>query len=158
MCKKLPNFLLDVEFLVFTNIHAISTLVRLQLDDNWFLMCNYSIFYNTCRITSLLRIDIFVHWKVFTDRSFQPTSIRLRSLWRGRRYESKRISTHLYIGKLKKKLFFSWNFVSNFKTFPTFYCSLKLPKKIHLYTYIFSKCNDIFKFSISIKLNGVKTF
>ena len=41
---NLPNFLLEVEILVFTNIQAISELVSLQLDDNWFLMCNYAIF------------------------------------------------------------------------------------------------------------------
>ena len=31
-------------------------------------------------------------------------------------------------------------------------------KNIENYTYIFTKCNDFFKFSISLKLNGVKTF
>ena len=33
---NIPNHLLEVEIAVFTNIQAISTLVCLQLDDNWF--------------------------------------------------------------------------------------------------------------------------
>ena len=42
---NLPNFLLEVEILVFTNIQAISKLICLQLDDNALLMmCNYLIF------------------------------------------------------------------------------------------------------------------
>ena len=45
---NLPNFLFEVEFQVYTNIQAISTLVCLLFDDNGFVMCNYSIFYNTC--------------------------------------------------------------------------------------------------------------
>ena len=44
--ENLPNFLFEVEFQVYTNIQAISTLVCL-LFDNGFVMCNYSIFYNT---------------------------------------------------------------------------------------------------------------
>ena len=54
---NLPNFLQEVELLVFNNIQGISTLVCLLLDDNWFLKCNYSIIYNTCLIEAL-------SWKV----------------------------------------------------------------------------------------------
>ena len=38
------------------------------------------------------------------------------------------------------------------------YFTLYLNKKICNYTYIFTKCNDIFKFSISLKFIVVKTF
>ena len=43
---NLPNFLLEVELQVISNIPAISTLVWLLWDDNGFLMCNYSIIYD----------------------------------------------------------------------------------------------------------------
>ena len=45
---SLLNFLFEVEFQVYTNFQAISTLVCLLFDDNGFVMCNYSFFYNTC--------------------------------------------------------------------------------------------------------------
>ena len=38
---NLPNLLFEVEFQVYTNIQAISTLVCLLFDDNGFVMCNY---------------------------------------------------------------------------------------------------------------------
>ena len=44
---NLPNFLFEVQYQVYTNIQAISTLVCLLFDDNGFVMCHYSIFYNT---------------------------------------------------------------------------------------------------------------
>ena len=49
-CKwgNLPNFLSEVELLVFNYIKAIPTFVGLQLDDNGFRICDYSIIYNSC--------------------------------------------------------------------------------------------------------------
>ena len=39
----------------------------------------------------------------------------------------------------------------NFKIFPKIYYSLKLYKKIFQHMYIVNKCNDNFKFLISLK-------
>ena len=41
---NLPNFLFEMEFQVYTNIQAISTLVLLIFDDNGLVMYNYSFF------------------------------------------------------------------------------------------------------------------
>ena len=38
---NLPNFLFEMEFQVYTNIQAISTLVCLLFDENGFVMCNH---------------------------------------------------------------------------------------------------------------------
>ena len=68
---NLPNFLLEVELLVFTNIQAISTLVCLMLGDNGFLMCNYSIIYNTC-------LNKVLYWKMtfsVTERKRKKKSL-----------------------------------------------------------------------------------
>ena len=65
----LPNFLMEVEFLVFTNIQAISTLVSLQFYDNGFLMCNYSIIYNTCLNKALSRKVTFSVTVQFSQRA-----------------------------------------------------------------------------------------
>ena len=40
---------------------------------------------------------------------------------------------------------------------PNFIIYYNLGKKMSQYTYIYTKCNDIFRFEISIKLKGVKT-
>ena len=63
---QLPNFLLEVELLVFTNIQAISTLIYLLLYDNGSLMCNYTIIYNTCLSKAL-------SWKVRFTVNEKPT-------------------------------------------------------------------------------------
>ena len=81
--RNLPNFLFEVEFQVYTNIQAISTLVCLLFDDNGVAMCNYSIFYNTCYKNSApenFKSDISGHFKAYSSHSFQPMGIRLGSL------------------------------------------------------------------------------
>ena len=60
---NLPNFLFEVEFQVYANIQAISTLVCLLIlfDDNGFEMCNYSILtseHQGSKMTELLLVHL----------------------------------------------------------------------------------------------------
>ena len=79
---NLPNFLFEVEFQVYTNIQAISTLLCLLFDDNGFVMCkcNYSIFNNSCYINRSREKSCFWSLKAYSSLSFQPTGIGLGSL------------------------------------------------------------------------------
>ena len=47
---------------------------------------------------------------------------------------------------------------ADFKKFPKIYYSFLFHKKIIGHMYICTKCNDNFKFTISLKLNGATTF
>ena len=59
---------------------------------------------------------------------------------------------------INKVDFFPGKKFESFKKFRKFHFILQFYKKICKYTYIFTKCNYILKFLISLKLHGVKTF
>ena len=116
------------------------------------------IFYLT---NALLKSDIFWHSKSFAAHSFQPIGIELHSLWRGKGAYYQ-LSRHTY-----KLEFFFYKFLKFLILPPK---SRRISKNslkfiIHFFhkktighMYICTKCNDNFKFTISLKLNGAKDF
>ena len=120
-------------FSIYLDIQAISTLLCLLLVLDVLVPSIDSFFYNT---TTLLKSDIFWHSKACSSHSFQPTGIRLGSLWRGSRRTCWNISAYLYIGK-----FFFYKFWKLFilsknthisKNFCKIYYSFFFFKKIYL--------------------------
>ena len=108
-------------------------------------------------------------WKVTfsgTQKSSQPTLFNLQASdlvhceeETGAYYQLSRLTYKL----VKKKLIFKVAYFAKkkyalFKKFPKIYYSFFFQKNIIGHTYICTKCNDNFKFTISLKLNGVKTF
>ena len=79
---------------IYLDIKAITTLLCLLLVLYVLVPSIYSIFFLT---TALLKSDIFRHSKAYSH-SFQPTGIRLGSLWRGNRCVLSIISAYLSIG------------------------------------------------------------
>ena len=96
-CKCNYQYLLDIQVYYF-DIQAISTLLCIIFNDNWFLMCNYTFFYNIH--VHLLKSDVSSHLKAYSSHSFQPTGIWLGSLWRGNRF-----AYWIHSANLKKNFF-----------------------------------------------------
>ena len=107
-------------FAIYLDIQAITLLCLLLVLCVLFPSIE-SFFY---LITALLKSDIVWHSKDYSSYSFQPTGIKLGSLWRGNFTISK----------------YSVKFIIDF-----------FQKKIFGHTYIFTKCIDNFKFTISLK-------
>ena len=97
----------------------------------------YSFFYLT---TTLLKSDIFRHSKAYSSHGFQPTGIGLGPLRRGNRCVLPIISVYLQIDKKNH----------TFQKIPNFLIFF-FKKRIIGNTYIRTKCNDNFKFAISLK-------
>ena len=76
----------------YLDIQAISTLLCLLLVLYVLVISIDSFFYLT---TALVKSDIFQYSKAYSSHSFQPTGIRLGSLWRGNRWTCWNISAYL---------------------------------------------------------------
>ena len=68
------------------------------------------------------------------------------------------IKNFIFYKFLKFFFFFAPKKYTDFKKFPKIYYSFFFHKKWIGHTYICTKCNDDFKFTISLKLNGAKDF
>ena len=108
-------------------------------------------------------------WKVTfsgTQKSLQPTVFNLQaSDWllceeeTGAHYQLHRLTYKLWtlcLNFFKRSLFCQKTAL--FKTFPKIYYSFFLHKIVIGHTYICTICNDNFKFTLSLKSNGAKTF
>ena len=99
---------------------------------------------------AILKSDISGHFKAYSSSSFQPTGIGLGLLWKGNIcvspivYHQLKIYSCLFCKKIKKV---RNNFSINSIKFITHFFS----KTDNLHTYICTKCNDSFKFLISLK-------
>ena len=79
-------------FRIYFDIQAITTLLCLLLVLYVLIPSIHSFFYFR---TALLKSDVFRHSKAYSSHSFQPTGIRLGSLWRGNRCILPIISVYL---------------------------------------------------------------
>ena len=141
------NIYLDIQ-VCYLDIHAITTLLCLLLFFYVLIPSIHSFFYHT---TALLKSDVFRQSKVYSSHSFQPTGIRLGSLWRAYRCVLPIISVYLLIGKFYFLLFLKFiKKYANLKKIKIYY-SFFFHKEIIWHTYIFTKCIDNFIFTISLK-------
>ena len=134
---------------IYLDIQVITTLLFLLLVLYVLVPSIYLFFYLT---TALLKSDVFQHWKAYSPHSFQPTGVGLGSLWRWNRCVLQFILAYLYICSF---FFFKVAyFVKKKRTFPKILKTLLFiffQKEIIGHMYICAKCNDNFKFTISLK-------
>ena len=90
----------------------------------------------------------FRHSNDLSSHSFQPTGIKLGSLWRGNRCKLQRFIYKLFIFFFK--LLILPKKYALFKKFPKIYYSIFFQKPVIGHTYICTKCIDNFKFTISL--------
>ena len=141
--------------------------------------CNFNIYLDIQAITTLLCLLflLYVHfstlqllsWKVTfsgIQNPLQPTVFNLQaSDWvhckeeTGAYYQLYRHTYKLVIFLQASKVsYFAPQKYVDLKKIPKIYHSFLFAKKIIGHTNIFTECNDNFKFTISLKLNGAKTF
>ena len=127
----------------------------------WFFMCCFLLFihFSTLKLVS---------WRVTfssIQNPLQPTVFNLQASDWVHCEEETGAYYQLYRYTYKKNFFLQISKVSyfapqkyaDFKKFPKIYYSFLFHKKIIGHTHICTKCNDNFKFTISLKLNGAKT-
>ena len=104
--------------------------------------------------TGLLKSDVSGHFKAYSSHRFPPTCIRLGSLRRGNRCVLPIISEYQEIGKKNVQIFKVVYFPREYiplKKIIKFIIHFFFQKEIIEHTYICTKCNGNFKFSISLK-------
>ena len=135
---------LDIQ-IYYLDIQAITTFLCLILVLYVLVPSIYSIFY---LITALLKSEVFRHSKAYSS---QLSTYRY---WTGFIVKRKQVHIPIILAYLKIYFFLVAYFAPKkyalFKNFPIFFCFF-FQKEIIGHTYICTKCNNYFKFTISLK-------